>query len=322
MDKKQELTLLRREFLSVSAGLFSSSLWPGFLAKSAHAAAPVEAIADGVIVHNAPHQLMTKNNAGLTSNSTLIVGKKFAAVVDTGGSFGAGKKIRDEFRRFTDKPIKFVINTHMHPDHVLGNAAFKTDDSIFVAHHKMARGLKSRAERYLETTKLSVSSRDFDKTEIIYPNLEVKTQTRFDLGGRELVLTSHPTAHTDNDMSIFDTGTDTLLLGDLLFSEHIPSIDGSILGWLKLLGEFSNLPAKRVVPGHGPNQLPWPSALEPLKLYLNSIANDVRQMISDDKSLAYAIEHAGQKEKDNWQLQEHFHARNVTATYAELEWED
>ena len=56
-------------------------------------------------------------------------------------------------RAVTDKPIRYVINTHMHPDHVLGNAAFKEDAPAFVGHYKLARALGTRAEGYIATNK-------------------------------------------------------------------------------------------------------------------------------------------------------------------------
>ncbi|MBC8013702.1 MAG: MBL fold metallo-hydrolase, partial [Methyloceanibacter sp.] len=153
------------------------------------------------------------------------------------------------------------------------------------------------------------------------PTLAVENSLRLDLGGRTLVLETQPTAHTDNDLTITDTATDTLFLGDLLFSVHVPTLDGSIKGWLALIDEFSRREAARVVPGHGPHAMALPEALQPEQRYLAAIAGDVRKLIKDGKTLEDATRIAGFSERDAWRLFDQFHVRNVTAAFAELEWE-
>ena len=135
------------------------------------------------------------------------------------------------------------------------------------------------------------------------------------------MLETQRTAHTDNDLTITDTATDTLFLGDLLFSVHVPTLDGSIKGWLALLDELAKKKAARVVPGHGPHMMQLPEALTPEQRYLAAIAADVRKLIKDGKTLEDAIKTAGFSERDAWKLFDHYHVRNVTAAFAELEWE-
>src|SRR5215510_5736919 len=151
------------------------------------------------------------------TNACFVVGNESVAVIDTLGSAVAGSKLRDAIRTVTNKPIRYVINTHMHPDHVFGNAAFKGDNPAYVGHHKLARGLASRAERYLAINKQMLGDEAFQGIEIILPTLAVDGIETLDLGGRRLMLETQPTAHTDNDMIITDTATDTLFVGDLLF---------------------------------------------------------------------------------------------------------
>jgi hypothetical protein len=79
--------------------------------------------------------------------------------------------------------------------------------------------------------------------------------------------------------------------------------------------------AARVVPGHGPHAMELTQALAPEHRYLASIAADVRQLIKDGKTLEDAIKTAGFSERDAWKLFDRYHVRNVTAAFAELEWE-
>jgi quinoprotein relay system zinc metallohydrolase 2 len=278
-------------------------------------------IAPGVFVHQGPYEVQSPENRGDMANASFVVGSDGVAVIDTLGSAVAGRELRDAIRAVTNKPILYVINTHMHPDHVFGNAAFKGDNPIYVGHHKLARGLASRAERYLAINKQMLGDDAFQGIEIILPTLAVDGSRTLDLGGRTLVLETQPTAHTDNDMTITDAATDTLFLGDLLFSVHVPTLDGSLKGWLALLDRLSRREAARVVPGHGPRSMELPGALEPEQRYLAAIANDVRRLIKEGKTLEDATKVAGFSERDAWKLFDQYHVRNVTAAFAELEWE-
>ncbi len=255
------------------------------------------------------------------ANAGFIVGSEAVAVIDTLGSAKVGVELRNAIRGVTDKPIRYVINTHMHPDHVLGNAAFKQDEPQFVANRKLKRGLSARAERYLAINKMMLGDEAFEGIEVVLPTVEVADKLTLDLGGRSLVLESHPTAHTDNDLTVTDTATNTLFLGDLLFSVHVPTLDGSIRGWLQLIEAMKKRNATPVVPGHGPHAMELPQAFEPEERYLSAIANDVRALLREGRTLEEAVKTAGFGERDAWKLLDHYHVRNVTAAFAELEWE-
>ena len=285
------------------------------------AAAEVSEVAPGVFVHQGRYEVQSPDNRGDIANASFVVGSEAVAVIDTSGSAVMGRELRDAIRAVTTKPIRYVINTHMHPDHVLGNAAFKQDAPIFVGHYKLARALGTRADGYITANKQMLGEEAFAGSEIVLPTRLIKEPTTLDLGDRTLLLEPQATAHTDNDLIVTDTKTNTLFLGDLLFSVHVPTIDGSITGWLTLLNEMGKRQAARVVPGHGPKTMAWPEALEPEQRYLAAIADDVRRQIAEGKTLAEATKTAGFSEKDAWKLFDQYHVRNVTAAFAELEWE-
>lgn len=281
----------------------------------------VAEIAPQVYAHKGQVALPAPDNEGDISNAGFIVGREAVAVVDTGGSARVGARLHAAVRSVTDLPIRYVINTHMHPDHVLGNAAFEADQPAFVGHHKLARGLVARSERYLAANRELLGEAAFEGTKIVLPTRAISAPTALDLGGREILLAPQRTAHTDNDLIVRDSQTGTVFLGDLLFSEHVPTLDGSILGWIAVLDELTREPAQRVVPGHGPASMAWPDAAKPLQHYLQVIADEVRAMIKADRTLSEATASVGLSEKRAWQLFEDYHARNVSAAFAELEWE-
>jgi quinoprotein relay system zinc metallohydrolase 2 len=311
--------LTRKDFLTGAAAL-AASPWLPKVSKAEATALRMAEVAPGLFVHQGVHAVFSPANAGDISNLSLIIGKEAVAVVDTGGSALIGRGFLAAIRAITDKPIRYVINTHMHPDHVFGNAPFLAEKPIFIAHHKMARGLAARSEHYIATNKRTLGPA-FEGTTIVLPQEHVKEPRDIDLGERVITLVPRPTAHTDNDMTVFDKATGTLILGDLLFSEHIPTIDGSIAGWIKLIDHLKTEKAARVIPGHGPASMAWPDALAAMERYLRRIAEDVRSMIKNGQTLNDALKSAGQSEKDQWLLVDEFHARNVTVAFAELEWE-
>jgi quinoprotein relay system zinc metallohydrolase 2 len=325
MDAKQNWAsrrqaISRQTFLRAALALSASPLLRYAPAEGAEGL-EVQEVAPGLFVHQGRYEVQSPQNRGDTANASFVVGTDGVAVIDTLGSAVVGRAFRSAIRAVTDKPIRYVINTHMHPDHVFGNAAFKEDHPAFVGHYKLARGLATRADRYLAINKTMLGEDAFQGIKIILPNLAVEKSTTLDLGGRTLVLEAKPTAHTDNDLIITDTATDTLFLGDLLFSVHVPTLDGSIRGWLAVLDQLGLRSAARVIPGHGPHAMAFPEALQPEQRYLATLAADVRQLIKEGKTLEDATKTAGFSERHAWKLFDHYHVRNVTAAFAELEWE-
>jgi quinoprotein relay system zinc metallohydrolase 2 len=314
------MLITRQDFLRAALTLAAAPLLRALPARAGDAVEARE-IAPGIFVHQGRYELQSPDNRGDMANASFIVGNECVAVIDTLGSYVAGRELLAAVRAATGKPIRYVINTHMHPDHVFGNAAFKGEAPIFVGHYKLARGLATRAERYLAINKEMLGPQAFEGIEIILPTLKVEDKVSLDLGGRTLVLEPQRTAHTDNDLIITDSATNTLLLGDLLFSVHVPTLDGSITGWLALIEELKTRNAARVVPGHGPHAMELPEAFDPEQRYLADIANDVRRLIKEGKTLEDAVKTAGFEDKDAWKLFDHYHVRNVTAAFAELEWE-
>lgn len=284
-------------------------------------ALPVEEVAPGVFFAEGQIALPTPGNLGAICNSGFIIGKDAVAVIDPGGSFKAGARLKAAIRARTPLPIRYVIDTHMHPDHVFGNAAFTDEGAKFVGHHKLKRGLATRGETFLRNYGILIGEEALKGTAIVLPDVAVTGRMELDLGGRVIELTAYGTAHTDNDLTVRDAATRTLFTGDLLFVRHLPVLDGNLNGWLAVLEELAGVDAAQAVPGHGPLQRDWPKALAAQQTYLARLRDDVRAAIKEGRSLRQATSDVQPEQSGRWQLIEDFHRRNVTAGYAELEWE-
>jgi quinoprotein relay system zinc metallohydrolase 2 len=281
----------------------------------------VQEVAPGVFVHTGEIALMTEENLGDIANIGFVIGDKGVAVVDTGGSVPIGKQLLAAIRARTDKPILYVINTHEHPDHVFGNAAFDGIGATFVGHHNLPRALTVRGEFYLKAFRRIIGDKLVNEVKLIPPTLTVADRLTLDLGGRSLELQAWPPAHTDCDLTVLDTTTKALFAGDLVFVKHLPIIDGSLKGWLVDLPALAQVPAVRVIPGHGPVGLPWPQALDSERAYFDRLAKDVKTSIAKGEPVEAADKSAGQSQRDDWRLFDDYNARNATAAYSEFEWD-
>ena len=277
-------------------------------------------VAPGVHVHAAAHEEATVENLGAYANHGFIVGDEAVAVFDPGGTLSAGLRLREAMARVTSLPVRYVIATHDHPDHSFGAVAFQGAE--FIGHSRLGDALERRGRFLLERTfeALGVVA---DGTRIRLPSRTVPNDEPLllDLGNRTLRLDAWPTAHTDNDVTIIDQRSGTLLAGDLVFVDRLPVVDGSLLGWLDVIGQLRALPVRQVVPGHGPAVSEWPGALVPMEHYLTALRDDVREAIADGVPMLDVVQAASAARSDSFVLFEQYHPRNVTSAYKELEWE-
>jgi len=290
-------------------------------ARCAPVAFTLEEVAPGEFVHRGQPLALDAPGHDDIANIGFIAGARCVAVIDTGGSVRIGRALRAAIAERTRLPVCYVINTHVHVDHVLGNAAFVGAGTQFVGHALLGEALSRSRDLFLKSYADDLDA-PATAAQIIGPDRSVPPggELVLDLGSRPLRLRAWPKAHSNCDLTVYDAATATLWAGDLVFVERTPALDGSLIGWLAVLDTLGRLPVKRVVPGHGAVSGDLPAAIAPERRYLQSLLEGVRAEIASGKPLQEALRQVDPPHS-GWLLWEVTHPRNVARAYEELEWE-
>lgn len=295
----------------------------GFVTFCSHVQADsfeLKKVADGVYVHHGQHLDIDDGYQGDICNLGVVVGDAAIAVIDSGGSKHTGEQLLQAIKTISPLPIRYVINTHVHPDHTYGNAAFQNGVTHFVGHEKLANTMLLRKEQY-EKLNARLLGEAGKASTTITPDTAVHDHLTLDLGGRSLQLQAQTVAHTHTDLTVLDTKTNTLFTGDLLFAQRTPVVEGDIKGLIAALEHMSQSHYALIVPGHGLESADQPTIIGNELRYLNLLLADVRNSIKKGISMEQTMDSAAATEHDKWQLFDIANRRNVNVIYPQLEWE-
>lgn len=196
----------------------------------------------------------------------VVIGASGAAVIDTRGSLAEGRELKEALRTLTAAPIRWVVNTHAHFDHVWGNAEFVAPRLVPPAsiwgHVSLPSNYEfdlgaPEARGMIESLRAEdpSSAARFDDLEAVPPTELVDKHAVIDLGDRELEMLHLGRGHTDGDLWLRVSDADVLLAGDLVEESGPPAYgpDSFPLEWAATLGSALELmgPETVVVPGHG-----------------------------------------------------------------------
>lgn len=290
------------------------------LANAAAASAFLSEIAPGVYLHRGQLADVDDPARGDSANLGVVVGTRCVAVIDSGGALVTGRALRVAIGAVSDKPVCYVINTHVHFDHVLGNAAFVAPGTEFIGKKNLAQALADNRD-YFATSFVSELGGPAHAERVIAPTRIVAREERLDLGGRTLLLRAVPLAHSATDLTVLDEHSQTLFAGDLLFRERLPVLDGSLKGWLAWLAVNTAVHYRRVVPGHGPLDDDWPAGAGPEQSYFEALLSETRAAIAAGMLLEDAKNTVAADALADWQLTARAHRLNVSRAFRELEWE-
>lgn len=192
-------------------------------------------------------EYFSKQNGGNISNCSFIITSNSVILIDTGSSQQYGEQVKNEIKKITDKPIKYILNTHHHPDHFLGNSAFLTSE-IFADEYTKNEIEKNGDLYIMNLTNLIQGA--MNNTKVKVPNQILNTKT-LDFDGYKLQVLYFD-GHTKSDVVIYDENTKILYASDLVFYKRTPATPHANLDkWIKSLEELEKINYSILVPGHG-----------------------------------------------------------------------
>ncbi|MBK4217665.1 quinoprotein relay system zinc metallohydrolase 1 [Paracoccus caeni] len=208
--------------------------------------APVE-VANGIWMIEGAREVFSRENGGAIVNIAFIETPQGAVVVDTGSNLSMGQEIR-AFAEERLGGVALVVNTHHHPDHWFGNAAF--DDCRIVALEETISTCTQYAQDFAESLYAILGS--WMRGTNTRPGDSPMQGGEARIGGRSMRFIAL-SGHTQADLAILDEETGTLIAGDLLFLDRAPSLpDADFAAWNAALDELQALAPSGTVPGHGP----------------------------------------------------------------------
>ncbi len=185
------------------------------------------------------------------SNAGFIVGNDYVVVVDSLATVGLTQRFKDEIRKITDKPIRYLINTHHHGDHTYGNHVFA--GATMISHDHCRRELTEARMMDLNLLNTIFPEFDFRGIAVTPADITFDKQLTLHMDGREVRLLHFGPGHTIGDIIVHLPDEGIIFAGDFIFLCSTPlGMEGSFAGWLKNLDAMAKLGAQTYVPGHGP----------------------------------------------------------------------
>ena len=200
-----------------------------------------------------------------SANSTFLVSDQGILVVDTGLNVQEGRKLLEEVRKVSQAPVRWIVNTHYHPDHRGGNSVVGPEAVIISTAFTRTKSESKKNESSLKET------------------LGAKGLTLY--AGAHEVRIYHPgPAHTLGDAVVYFPDQHALATGDLFLTNSCPAMDeGDMENWIAALDQMLELPLEHIVPGHF--EVATKNELQRFHDYLAALRDQVAGMRNEGKSL-------------------------------------
>lgn len=309
-DKK----IIRRAFypLLLALGLLSAA--------QADELAPTQ-VAPDVYAFIGETQALDRDNRGNILNSGFIVGHDGVIVIDPGPSREHAERMLSAIGKITAKAIKLVIDTHPHPENVLGNDVFAKEGVPILAHSETLRAMRERCGKCREIMLKTLGAEAMAGTEIALPNLTVDQSSDMTVAGRSLRLLFYGWGHTEGDLAVLDRTSGALFSGGLVSLDCIPVLSQArIRGWIFDLEQLRKEPFDILVPGNGP--VSKPQRVQETLDYLQDLLLLVEKQYNADMSVLDLLTQSDLPKYRSWALYAEQHPLNVQHVYSELEKEE
>ena len=214
------------------------------------AAASVHEIGSGLYAY------ISENDS--SANSTFLVSDQGILVVDTGLNPQEGRKLLEEIRKISQAPVRWIVNTHYHPDHRGGNSVVGPEAVVISTAFTRTKAGSAAAGYALNET------------------LRARGVTLY-VGGHEVRIYHPGPAHTLGDAVVYFPDQHAIATGDLFLTNSCPAMDdGDMENWIVALDEMLALPVEHGVPGDF--ELATKDDLRRFRNYLADLRDQVARM--------------------------------------------
>ena len=233
----------------VMGALFSVA---GIFLLVSSAFAELTKVADNVYTYADVKNASPLNSFG--ANAGIVIGNDGVLVVDTLISAKEARRFLADIRKITDKPIKYVVNTHYHLDHAFGNSEFTKLGATIIASDIDGRNLAQYGEEFLKGAEnFGLTAQDMEGTSIALPVITFSDRMTIHLGGETAELIYVMPSHTSGSILVYLPRQKILFSGDILFTDFHPyMIEGDVKGWIENLKFIDKMDVAVIIPGHGP----------------------------------------------------------------------
>ena len=300
MDKK--IKIVMGAFVSVA----------GILLLASSAFADLTKVADNVYAYVDVKNASPLNSFG--ANTGIVVGSDGVLVIDTLVSAKEAQRFIADIRKITDKPIKYVVNTHYHLDHAFGNSEFAKLGAKIVATDADRRNLAQYGEETLKGVgNFGLTAQDMEGTYIVLPDITFHDKMTIHLGDETIELIYVMPSHTTGNLLVYIPRHKILFTGDILFTDFHPYMaDCDVKGWIENLDFIDKMDVEAIIPGHGP--LSTKKDVEEIRDYLRTfdmIALEMAAKGKDAEAIAAKLaEKLPKRSQNEWTI-----LRNINAKY-------
>ncbi len=197
-----------------------------------------------------PNKMIKVNNPiymlqGKGGNIGLSIGYDGIFMIDDQYSEGI-KQIQEDIKKKSDKPVRFLLNTHFHGDHTGGNAAMAETGTVIFSQENV----RDRLQKIMQNEEKKIPMESL-------PVVTFSEDLTFHFNNEKIYIFHLHNAHTDGDAMVYFTGSNVLHTGDIFFNGKYPYIDtengGSLMGYIEAIEKALHIINEdtKIIPGHG-----------------------------------------------------------------------
>ena len=258
---------------------------------------------------------------GFISNAGFVVTNEGVVVFDALGTPSLAHAMLGEIRKITDQPIKIVVMSHYHADHLYGLQVFKDEGAQVWAPKGTWDYLDSEtAETLLDSRRTALFPWVTDDTYLVKPDRIIDQDIKFSLGGHEFMINYFGKVHSDGDMSLLSVKDQTLFSGDIIFEGRLPFVgDANIIDWVKTLERMQHTQVDYFVPGHGSASNQPQQTMDLTYRYLKFLLEKLSKAVEDMEQFEETYEAIDWSEFENETAFDIANRMNAYAVYLFLE---